>query len=128
MVLGVHPDKHLSLEEFEIIKKELDARAEKETKRIGYFLRRAIGLQTDWGLYKKYGHFHRTRRAFEKRFFKKPLFFSSKDGFDDDFSADFNVNEGNRAAYYCYPLNYGELLQQIFQKRYPNVQVSREEK
>lgn len=123
VVLGVHPDKHLSLEEFEIIQKELDARAQKETKRIGYFLRRAVGLQTDWGLYKKYGHFHRTRRAFEKRFFKRPLFFSNKDGFLDHHNGDFHVNKDNQRDFYCYPLNYNDLLRQLFQKRYPHVPV-----
>lgn len=121
IVLGSHPDRSLSLEEFEIIKEELDKRAQKETKRLSYFLLRAFGLQTTWGLYKKFGHFHGTRSPFAKKLFARPLFFFSSDGFNKEFDPDHNWANTSKPFHDFYPLNYTELLKQLFEKRYPRV-------
>ena len=123
LALGAHPDWPLSMEDFEILKEKLDKLAGNETKRLSYYIFRALGLQTDWGIYKKCGNFHRTRSPFQNHFFGKSLFCWNDDGFAD-FDPHFLIEKDKCDPFHnFYPLNYTELLWQIFKKRYPDVKT-----
>ena len=124
LALGAHPDLPLPMEDFETLKEKLDKLAENETRRLSYYIFRPLGLQTDWGIYKKFGHFHRTRSPFQNNVLGgKSLFYWSNDGFDD-FKPHFSIKKNEDDPFRnFYPLNYTELLWQIFKKRYPNVET-----
>ncbi len=107
----------LTLEEFETVEAELKSKAEKEEKKIRRKFLKFLGLRSAWGYYLEFGHFSVSKAPIHGKY---QSWFSAQPWGSMYFVPSYHYHASS-----AIPPNYTQLFQQLFEKRYPNVETGK---